>query len=347
MYDLVTFGEAMVRFSAPGHMRLEQADHLEMTVGGAELNVAVNCSNLGLRTAWVSKLVDNWAGRFIRNKARERGVDTSLIIWAPFDGVGYERVGLYFLETGIGPRASSVTYDRGHSAMSHIRPGEVDWNGIFKNAKWFHTTGITPALSESAAEATLEALRTAYGMGLRTSYDLNYRGKLWKPERAQEVTKELMPYVRVLIGNEEDFEKSLGIKAPGTTVEYSQLDPESYKEVAKEVVRRYPNVEMVGTTLRVAKTGLLNDWRTLLYDGREFYLSRIYENLEIEDRVGGGDSFVAGLIYSMLKGKGPQEAVEFAGGYSALAHTFPGDFNWATEEEVEKAVKGATARISR
>jgi len=347
MHDLVTFGEAMVRFSAPRHMRLEQANYLEITVGGAELNVAVNCANLGLKTAWVSRLVDNWAGRFIRNKARERGVDTSLIIWVPFDGVGYERVGLYFLETGIGPRASSVTYDRGHSAISHIKPGEVDWKSILRGVKWFHTTGITPALSESAAEATLEALRTAYEMGATTSYDLNYRGKLWKPERAQEVTRKLMPYVRVLIGNEEDFEKSLGIKAAGTTDSYDQLDPESYKEVVREVVRRYPNVEMVGTTLRVARTGLLNDWRTLLYDGEEFYLSRIYENLEIEDRVGGGDSFAAGLIYSILKGKEPQEAVEFAGGYSALAHTFPGDFNWATEEEVEKAVKGATARISR
>ena len=347
MYDLVTFGETMVRLAAPNYMRLEQATTLLVTVGGAEYNVAVNASGLGLKAAWVSRLVDNWSGRLIRNKGREQGVDMSHIIWTKFDGVGYERNGFYHLETGVGPRASAVTYDRAYSAISRIQPGEVDWASILKETKWFHTSGITPALSESAAAVTMEALETAQRAGVTTSYDLNFRSKLWSSEKAQETTKKLMPYISVLIGNEEDTEKVLGIKTEGTTESYSKLDPESYKEVAQHVVELYPNVTMVGTTLRDAKTGLLNDWRTLLFDGKEFYLSRIYENLELVDRVGGGDSFAAGLIYSFLNNKGPQEAVDFAGGFSALAHTFPGDTNWATIEEVEKVMAGGSARISR
>lgn len=347
MYDLVTFGETMVRLSSPEYKRLEQATTLNMTVGGAELNVAINCANLGIKTAWVSRLVDNWSGRFIRNEGRRHGVDMSNIVWTEFDGVGYERNGFYHVELGVGPRASSVTYDRGHSAISNIKPGEVDWEAIFKKTKWFHTTGITPALSESAAEVTLKALKAARDAGVTTSYDLNFRSKLWDSEAAQKANKQYMPYICVLLGNEEDFEKCLGIKAKGTTEDYSKLDPESYKGVAKEVIERYPNIEKVGTTLRDAKTGLLNDWRTLLFDGEDFYLSRIYEDLEIVDRVGGGDSFAAGLIYSLLNDKSPQEAVDFAGGYSALAHTFPGDSNWATIAEVEKVMGGAAARISR
>jgi len=347
MYDLVTFGEAMIRLSTPDYQRLEQATTLVVTVGGAEFNVAVNASSLGLKSAWASRLVDNWSGRYIRNKGREQGVDMSHILWAKFDGVGYERNGFYHLETGVGPRASSVTYDRGHSAISNIQPGMMDWEGIFKDTKWYHVSGITPGLSKSAAETTMESLKVARKCGVTTSFDLNYRSKLWTPEEAQESITELVPYICVLLGNEEDFEKSLGLKAEGTSESYDKLDPESYKEVARRVVELYPNVEKVGTTLRVAKTGLLNDWRTLLFDGEEFYLSRKYEDLELVDRVGGGDSFSSGLIYSILKGKSPQEAVEFAGGFSALAHTFPGDFNWATEAEVEKVIAGAAARISR
>lgn len=345
-YDLVTFGEAMVRLAPPEHRRLEQADYLWITVGGAELNVACNVAHLGLKTAWVSRLVDNWSGRYIRNKGRERGVDM-LIEWAKFDGVGRERNGFYHVEIGVGPRASSVTYDRAYSAISNIKPGDIDWKSIFADTKWFHTTGITLALSKSAGETVIEALKTAKEMGVKTSYDLNYRSKLWTPEQAQEANRRAVPYVDVLMGNEEDFEKCLGIKAEGTTEDYDALDPSSYKQVAVRVMETYENVELVGTTLRVAKTGLLNDWRTLVYDGSEFYLSRIYENLEIVDRVGGGDSFAAGMIYSILTGKPLSEAVEFAAGFSALAHTFPGDFNWATIDEVEKVMKGAAARISR
>jgi 2-dehydro-3-deoxygluconokinase len=347
MHDVICFGEAMVRLSSPNYQRLEQASVLDLNVGGGEFNVAVGCAHLGLKVAWVSRLVDNWTGWLIRNKGGEHGVDMSHILWSKFDGVGLERNGFYHLEIGVGPRASSVTYDRGHSAISNIRPGEVRWADMFRGAKWFHVSGITPGLSESCASVTLEALKAASSAGLTTSYDLNYRAKLWSPEKAQEATKQFMPHIRVLIGNEEDFEKVLGLKAEGTTAEFNELDPESYKEVARKVVELYPDVQRVGTTLRVAKTGLLNDWRTLLYDGKGFYLSRIYSNLEIVDRVGGGDAFSAALIYSFLKGKSPQESVEFAGAYSALAHTFPGDVNWATEAETLAAMKGGSARIRR
>ena len=347
MYDLICFGEAMIRLSSPNYQRLEQASTLEVNVGGGEFNVAVGCAHLGLKVAWVSRLVDNWTGWLIRNKGQEHGIDMSQIVWAKFDGIGLERNGFYHLEVGVGPRASTVTYDRGHSAISNIRPGDVRWGELFRGAKWFHVSGITPALSDTCASVTLGALKAARAAGLTTSYDLNYRAKLWSPEKAQTTTKQFMPFIQVLIGNEEDFEKVLGLRAKGTTAEYDELDPESYKEVASKVVELYPSVQKVGTTLRVAKTGLLNDWRTLLYDGKEFYLSRIYADLEIVDRVGGGDAFSAGLIYSFIKGKPSQEAVDFAGAYSALAHTFPGDLNWATEAETLSAMKGGSARIRR
>ncbi len=347
MYDVVTFGEAMVRLSSPEYRRLENATRLDVEVGGGEYNVAVGCAHLGLNVAWVSRLVDNWTGWVIRNKGREHGVDMSYVVWVPFDGVGLERNGFYHLEVGVGPRASAVTYDRGHSAISKIESGMVDWKAVFEGTKWFHVSGITPALSEGAAAVTLEALRAAVEAGVTTSYDLNFRSKLWSPEQAQETTKQFVPLVKVLIGNEEDFEKVLGLKAEGAGEDYSALDPESYKGVVRRAVEAYPNVDYVGTTLRVAKTGLLNDWRTLLFNGKAFYLSRIYEDLEIVDRVGGGDSFSAGLVTGLIEGMHPQAAVDFAGAYSALAHTFPGDVNWATRTEAESAMKGGGARIRR
>ena len=347
MFDLVTFGEAMVRLAPPDFMRLEQSTTLNMTAGGAELNVAVNASNLGLKTAWLSRLVNNWSGRFIQNKGRELGVDVSQVVWTEFDGVGRERNGFYHLELGAGPRAASVTYDRGYTAISNMKVGEINWGHVFKNAHWFHLSGITPALSESVAAVCAEALQAARDSGLNTSYDLNFRSKLWTSEEAQKVNRELVRYVTVLIGNEEDFEKSLGYKAEGTTGDFAKLDPESYKQVVSRVINDYTNVKKIGTTLRDAKTGWLNDWRTLLFDGNDFYLSRIYEDLELVDRVGGGDSFAAGLIYSLLQDKSPQETVDFAGAYSAIAHTFPGDFNWASLEETQKAMQAGSVRISR
>lgn len=348
-YDLVTFGEAMVRLSTPNHMRLEAATQLDVSVGGAEWNVAVDAARLGLRTAWVSRLVDVWSGRLIANTARTHGVDVSHVVWAKFDGVGLIRNGFYHLETGVGPRASAVFYDRGHTAVAGMTPDMVDWKALLSRARWLHVSGITPALSATLAETTIRAFQAAAECGARTSYDLNYRGRLWTSQQAQQTNARILPHVQVLIGNEEDFEKCLGLRAAGADAAYSQLDPEGYKEVVREAVRRYPNLQLVGTTLRNARTGLLNDWRTLLYDGhaREFHLSRVYENLEIVDRVGGGDAFSAALVAGLLEGKGAAEANEFAAAYSALAHTFPGDMNWATREEAAKAAAGAGARIAR
>jgi 2-dehydro-3-deoxygluconokinase len=344
--ELITFGESMLRLSS-GHNRLEDSNSLDLHAGGAEYNVAVNCSRLGFKTAWVSRLVDNWTGKYIQNKCREHGVNTEHVIWSKFDGVGNERNGFYHLENGVGPRAAAVTYDRGHTAISNISKNEVNWKKAFERAKWFHVSGITPALSDSAAAVTLEALQIAAASDITTSFDLNFRSKLWSTEKAQEVIKTFMPYIKVLIGNEEDFEKCLGIKVEGATDDYSALDPESYKAVVRKAVETYPNVTHVGTTLRVAKTGLLNDWRTLLFDGNEFCFSRIYKDLELVDRVGGGDSFSSGLIASLMEGRNSQESIEFAGAYSALAHTFPGDINWTTREEAERAMKGGAARIQR
>lgn len=345
--DLMTFGEAMIRLTSPDHMRLEQARTLEMSVGGAEWNVAVNIARLGMRTAWVSRLVDNWSGRVIADRARRHGVNVDHVVWVPFDGVGRVRNGFYHMEQGAGPRASSVTYDRGHSAVSLMTPDMVDWQELLSGCRWLHSTGITPGLSEALADTVVEVFRIASELDVCTSYDLNYRGKLWSPGEAQEVNARVVPYVEALLGNEEDFEKCLGIKAAGTTEDYSTLDPGSYEEVAREAMDRFPRVRMVGTTLRNAKSGLLNDWRTLLYDGDEVHLSRLYEDLELVDRVGGGDSFASSIIYGMLQGWPTEEICRFGAAYSALAHTFPGDINWATETEARGIMGGGTARISR
>ena len=346
-YDLIGFGEAMIRFNAPDHARLEQANYLQMAIAAAELNVSVNVATLGLKTAWVSKLVDTWSGKYIINKGRERGVDMSGIKMVPFDGMGRVRNGLCFLEIGIGPRASKQIYDRGHSAISLIQPGDIIWEDILSETNWFHTTGITTAISDNAAAQAIEALKTAKQLGVKTSFDLNFRSTLWTSKKAQEVMKKVMPYVDVIIGNEEDFEKMLGIKADGVSETYSNIDPQNYKAVALKVVEAYPNVEVVGTTLREVKTALLNDWQTVMLYKGEYYVSRKYANLEILDRTGGGDSFASALIYSMLEEKDPKETIEFSAAYSALCHGFMGDWNWATKEEAESVMKGDSARVKR
>ncbi len=346
-YDLLGFGEAMVRLTAPDHARLEQSSHLHIAIAAAELNVSVNVSRLGLKTAWVSKLVDIWSGQYIINKGREHGVDMSEVILLPFDGKGTVRNGLCYLEVGIGPRASKQMYDRAHSAISLIKPGDLDWKKLLSETRWFHTTGITTAISDNAAQEAITSLKMAKKLGVTTSFDLNFRSTLWTSDKAKKVMKEVMPYIDVIIGNEEDFEKMLGIKAEGGTEAYSDLDPENYKAVAKKVVKTYPNVQMVGTTLRHVKTALLNDWQTvMLYKGK-FYASRKYENLEVLDRTGGGDSFASALICSMLEGRDPQESIEFSAAYSALCHGFMGDWNWATRAEAERVMKGGSARVIR
>jgi 2-dehydro-3-deoxygluconokinase len=346
-YDLIGFGEAMIRFTAPDHGRLEQSSHLLIAIAAAELNVSVNTSRLGHKTAWLSKLVDIWSGQYIINKGREHGVDMSGVILLPFDGKGTVRNGLCYLEVGIGPRASKQMYDRAHSAISLIKPGDIDWDKTLSQTKWFHTTGITTAISDNAAAEAITSLKTAKKLGVTTSFDLNFRSTLWTSEKAIGTMKKVMPYIDVIIGNEEDFEKMLGIKAEGGTESYSDLNPENYKTVAQQVVKQFPNVQVVGTTLRHVKTALLNDWQTvMLYKGK-FHTSRKYENLEVLDRTGGGDSFASALICSMLEGRDPQETIEFSAAYSALCHGFMGDWNWATRAEAEKVMKGGSARVVR
>ncbi|MFH1614258.1 MAG: sugar kinase [Planctomycetota bacterium] len=346
-YDLVTFGECMVRLTAPGNMRLEQTTSLNLSVGGAEWTVACNVSRLGCKTAWLSRLVDNWAGRQIINQACMHGVDTSLVVMEEFDGVGLLRNGFYHVEVGVGPRSSSVTYDRGHTAIATMTYDMVDWNSVLSGTRWLHISGITPALSEELGDICIKLFKQAAELGVTASYDLNFRSKLWTSHQAQAINKKIVPYVKVLIGNEEDFEKCLGYKIPAGDSDYSKLDPTGYMQMVEKVRKDYPNIEIVGTTLREAKTGRLNNWCVLVQDGRKSYLSRTYENLEIVDRVGGGDSFASAVIYGLLNDWPTERICEFAGAYSALAHTFPGDVNWAAIDEVENVMQGKSARISR
>ena len=346
-YDMMGFGEAMVRMSSPDHLRLEQSSHLNLAIAAAELNCCVNISRLGLKTAYLTKLVDTWSGRYIINHGREHGVDMSGVVLQPFDGCGKTRNGLCFIEVGIGPRASRQIYDRGHSAISKVENGDFAWETVLADTRWFHTTGITTAISEKAAAQAVASLKAAKKLGVTTSFDLNFRSTLWTKEQAQITMKEVMPHVDVIIGNEEDFEKMLGIKAEGTSESYSKIDPESYRAVAEKVMAAYPNVIAVGTTLREVKTALLNDWRTVMMYKGGYFVSRKYDNLEIFDRTGGGDSFASSVIYGILENKQPQEIVDFSAAYSALCHTFLGDWNWAYKEEAEAVMRGESARVKR
>jgi 2-dehydro-3-deoxygluconokinase len=327
MYDLVAFGETMVRLSPPNYRRLEQANILEVNAGGAEMSVACNLSRLGLRVAWVSRLTDNALGTLIRNKAREQGVDTSHIIWTSGD-----RVGLYFLEFGASPRASKVTYDRGHSAMSQIKPGEVDWEGLLRQSKWFYVSGITPALSASAARVTVEALEAARKVGCKVACDLNYRSKLWTESEARKCMKPLMEYVNILISTEEDTAKVLGIRARG------------YQEVAKKLAEQF-SFEAVCITIREDLSVLRNRWSAIVYSGGRIYEDRTYD-VEIIDRLGAGDSFSAGFMYGYIT-EGVERGLKYGNAYAALQHSIPGDINWTTLKEVEAQVTGAGTRISR
>lgn len=328
MPTVVTFGEAMIRLSPPNFKRLEQTATLDMMAGGAELNVAVGLARLGVHAAWASRLPANPLGRFCASRAREAGVDTSYIAWSSTD-----RMGLYFLEFGTSPRPSSVLYDRADSAMSHIEPGMIDWYGALQGAKWFHTSGITPALSQSSAETTREAVEAAHKAGCTVSYDLNYRARLWSQEKAREIQTPLMQYVNVLFTTEEDTERVFGIKG------------NSYEEVAAKLNDTF-GFQSVIITLRESISVLRNEWSAFVYTGGETYHGPTYE-VEIVDRVGAGDSCSAGYIYQTLKGAGPQEAINFGVAFSALKHTIPGDFNLATEEETKRLLAGGGLRITR
>jgi len=342
MADVVTFGEAMIRLAPPHFQRLEQTNSLDVQVGGGELNVAVGVSRLGLTSTWVSRLPRNPLGRLLENRVRQAGVDTSQIVWT--EG---SRVGLYFVEFGAAPRPSSVLYDRAYSAITTIKPGDVDWKKVLAGARWFHTSGITPALSDSAAAVTLEALEAAKRAGVTVSYDLNYRAKLWSPDKAQAVQEPLMEFVDVLITTEEDTGVVFKIKTGGAADEkgFTEISVESYKEVAQRLQQKF-KFKAVAITLRENPLVWRNTWSAIAYAEGKFYEDVKYD-LEIVDRVGGGDSFSAGFIYGYLAKNSYEAAVRYGNAFSALKQTIPGDFNWATLEEVERLLKGASLRVAR
>jgi 2-dehydro-3-deoxygluconokinase len=327
MNEVITFGEAMVRLSPPNFKRLEQTATLDLQVGGAELNTAVALARLGHKSAWVSRLTDNPLGRLIANRAREAGVDTRHVQFTKDD-----RVGLYFLEFGAAPRASSVLYDRKDAAIAHVKPGTIKWNEVFSGAKCFHVTGITPALSPSAAETTREALQAARSAGVRISIDLNYRNKLWSPAEAGRWMREFMQTCDVLITTEEDVAKVFGITA------------EDDAAVARRLTQEFP-VKVVAITLRDNPLVWRNTWTAIAYRGGDLFKTRSYE-VEIVDRLGAGDSFAAGLIHGLLDDD-LQKGLDWGVALSAIKHSIPGDFAWITRDEVEALLKGGGLRISR
>jgi 2-dehydro-3-deoxygluconokinase len=348
-YDLLSLGECMVRLSPPGHGRIEFSPTLEVWVGGGEYNVAYALARLGLRTGFVSRLVDNPVGRIILNHGRAVGVDMAPIVMAKFDGVGRaDRIGLNFTEVGTGVRGSVTMYDRGHSAASNMRPGMVDFKALFdRGVRWLHTGGIFTALSDGCAAVCREALVAAKDAGTVTSYDLNFRSKLWSAADAQRKTKDLVPHIDCLIGNEEDFQKVLGFEVEGQDEHLSALDTGAYKKMVERVVKTYPNDKVVGTTLREVKSGLVNNWSAILYVDGAFYESRRYDNLEIEDRVGGGDGFSSGFAYGFLSGKTPQECVDLGAAHGALLQTTRGDTSQIDSDELTHIYRGGSARIKR
>jgi 2-dehydro-3-deoxygluconokinase len=339
--DVVTFGEAMVRLSPPDFQRLEQTSTLDVKIGGAELNVAVAVSRLGLKSGWVSRLTRNPLGRMIANEARKHGVNTDHLVWTPED-----RVGLYFVEFGASPRPSSVLYDRAGSAVSRIAPGMVDWNAVLAGARLFHCSGITPALSDSAAAVTLEALRAAKKAGCAVSYDLNYRAKLWSTERAQAVQTPMMEYVDIVISTEEDTKKVFGITGDASVEDetFTALSSETYGIVAQKLAEKFGFLT-VAITLREDLSVWRNTWGAVAYHEGQIHEGPRFE-VEIVDRIGGGDSFTAGFIYGLLT-KDAEYGLKFGNAFSALAHSIPGDFNYSTKEEAEALLKGGSLRIRR
>jgi 2-dehydro-3-deoxygluconokinase len=352
-WDMVSLGEVMLRFD-PGEYRIGTARRFEVSEGGGEYNVARGLKRcFGLDTAIVTAFAKNPIGSLLQDLIYQGGVDSSLIQWVDYDGVGRTvRNGLNFTERGFGLRAALGCSDRGHTAVSALKPGDIDWEGIFgkKGARWFHTGGIFCALSETTPLVAIEAMQCARKHGVIISYDLNYRESLWKSiggkKKAQEVNQRIAPYVDVMLGNEEDFSTALGYEVSGMDKHHSALDPEAFKLMIRKVLKDFP-FKVVATTLRKATTATRNDWGAVCYHEDNFFQAKNRENLEILDRVGGGDSFASGLIYGFLAGKDPQWAVECGAAHGALAMTTPGDTTMATLEEVLHVMKGAGARIAR
>ncbi|MEW5848058.1 MAG: sugar kinase [Myxococcota bacterium] len=353
-WDLVSLGEVMLRLD-PGDYRVHTARQFTASEGGGEYNVARGLKRcFGLRTAVVTALADNPVGRLVEDLMYQGGVDTSLVRWVDYDGIGRSvRNGLNFTERGFGLRAALGCSDRGNTAVSQMKRGDVDWRRVFKEqgARWFHTGGIYCALSPTTADVALEAMAAAREAGTAISFDLNYRPSLWKSvggkEKAREVNRKLASMVDVMIGNEEDFGAALGVPVEAQDEHLRQLDAGAYQKMMERVVKEFPNLSLVAVTLRVAKTASVNDWGALCYAQGKFFASQMRQDVEILDRVGGGDSFAAGLIYGLLNGKGPQWAVECGAAHGALAMTTPGDTSMATLPEVLRVMENVGARIER
>jgi len=335
---LVTFGEAMVRLTPPAYQRLEQAHSLDVYVGGGELNVAVAARRLGVPSRWVSRLPDNPLGRMIAARAREQHVEVHAE-WAKGD-----RAGLYFAELGAAPRPSSVLYDRAASAIARVPSGSIDWSAVFRDAKWYHVSGITPALSDSAARVTQESLEAAKKAGVTVSYDLNYRSKLWAPEKARAMQEPFMRFVDVLITTEEDARVVFGVGAKSSD-EYAHVDVDAFATVGRELARRF-ELDAVAITLRENPRVLLNSWSALVVSKDATHTAPKFE-VEVIDRIGAGDAFSGGLIVARLEGRGWDDAVRFATATSALKHSIPGDFCLVTRAEVDQLLAGGSLRVSR
>ncbi len=337
---IVTIGEIMLRLSTPEFKRFVQADSFDVTYGGGEANVAAALCNYGLNGTFITKVPDNAIGQSAINHLRRYGVDTQFI------ARGGTRLGIYFLENGASMRASQVIYDRAGASIAETEVSDFDFEKIFDGADWFHTTGITPALSDKCTVLTEAALKIAKKKNITTSIDLNYRKKLWSKEKAREVMTRLCQYVDVCIGNEEDTETALGFKAENTDVTKGELNIEGYKTVFKQMKEKF-GFKYIASTLRESYSASDNGWSALLYDGREFYRTRQYE-VRIVDRVGSGDSFASGFIYGLVTGMTMRDAAEFGVAASALKHTIPGDLNHATLSEVKELMKGdASGRVKR
>jgi 2-dehydro-3-deoxygluconokinase len=351
-YDLVSLGEVMLRLD-PGEGRVATTRTFQAWEGGGEYNVARGLRRcFGMRTAIVTALVDNPVGRLIEDLMLQGGTDLSHVRWVADDGVGRRaRNGLNFTERGFGVRAALGCSDRGHTAVSQLKRGDIDWDAILAGARWFHTGGIFAALSETTPDVAREAMEAARKHGAIVSYDLNYRPSLWKgiggPEKARAVNRELVSLVDVLFGNEEDFSIALGFDVEGVDEHLGELPKEAFRQMIGKVREDFPALHVVATTLRVARTATRNDWGAIAWSDGQFYEATPRPDLEILDRVGGGDSFASGLIYGFLRGHGAQWAVECGAAHGALAMTTPGDTSMATLADVERVMKGGTARVTR
>ena len=348
MKKVVTFGEIMLRLAPPGFLRFSQTNSFDVIYGGGESNVAVSLANYGVPVRFVTRIPENDIGDCALMEMRKRGVDTNYII------KGGNRLGIYFLETGAVSRGSKVVYDRANSSMSEIQPGMINWDKVFEDVEWFHWTGITPAISQSAADSCLEALKVASSKNITISTDLNYRAKLWKycdDEHREKIMTELTSYCDIILGNEEDAEMHFGIKPEGLSVqtEGHNVKADAFISVCKQMMTKFPKSKKVITTLRGSISASHNTWAGILYDGEKVYKTKKYQITDIVDRVGGGDSFMGGLIYGLLNyPNDDQNALDFAVAASCLKHTIKGDANLVTVSEVKKLMGGdSSGRVAR